>query len=260
MPTAVITGGSNGIGLACCKKFLENGYRVYEISRKDGGDSGAVHIKGDVTDESSVKRAFAEIVEKEGEIDVLVNNAGFGISGPIELTALENAKKQLDVNFFGTFLCAREAAGYMRARKKGRIVNLSSVASIAAIPFQGFYSASKAAINSLTLAMANELRPFGIRVCAVMPGDVKTGFTAARIKGNGGEAYGETLERSVKTMERDEMNGMPPEKIADCVYKAATEKNPRPLRTKGAQYHAVAALLKFLPTRTSNWIISKMYT
>lgn len=260
MPTVVITGGSSGIGLACCELFLEKGFKVYEISRKDGGSSGAIHVRGDVTDESSVKNAFSEIIEKEGAIDVLVNNAGFGISGPVELTGLEDAKRQLDVNFFGTFLCAREAAKYMRAQQKGRIVNVSSVAAIAAIPFQCFYSASKAAINSLTLALANELRPFGIKVCAVMPGDVKTGFTAARVKGGGGEAYGKTLERSVKTMEHDETNGMSPRKIAECVYKAATQKNPRPLRTKGAQYHAVAALLKLLPARTSNWIISKMYT
>lgn len=105
-----------------------------------------------------------------------MNNAGFGISGAVEFTELAEAKKQFDVNFFGCFICSKNVIKYMRLQGGGRIVNLSSLAAPLAIPFQAFYSASKAAVNSLTLALANEVRPFNIKVCAVMPGDVKTGL------------------------------------------------------------------------------------
>ena len=259
MKVAVITGGSSGIGLACCKFFSEKGFKVYEISRRDSENGFAVHLSGDVTDEGSVARAFAGVFEAEGRIDVLVNNAGFGISGPVEETSLDDAKKQLDVNFFGCFLCSREAAKYMHKNGGGRIVNVSSVAAVAAIPFQSFYSASKAAINSLTLSLANEMKPFNIKVAAVMPGDVRTGFTGARLKTGGGDAYREAVARSVATMERDEQNGMPPEKIARAVWSSATKKRPRPVRTVGLQYHAVCALIKFLPASFANYIIGKIY-
>ena len=256
---AVITGGSGGIGLACCKEFSQKGFKVYEISRRDAENGFAVHIKGDVTDENSVAAAFARVFEAEGRIDVLVNNAGFGISGPVEETALADAKKQFGVNFFGCFLCSREAVKYMRKSGGGRIVNVSSVAAVAAIPFQSFYSASKAAINSLTLSLANELKPFGIKVCAVMPGDVRTGFTAAREKNPGGSAYAETVARSVAVMEKDERNGMDPSRIAKAVLSSATRCRPRPVRTVGFSYHAVCALIKFLPASFANFIIGKLY-
>ncbi|MBQ7161825.1 MAG: SDR family oxidoreductase [Clostridia bacterium] len=257
---AVITGGSGGIGLACCREFSQKGFKVYEISRRDAENGFAVHVKGDVTDERSVAAAFDSVFETEGRLDVLVNNAGFGISGPVEETALADAKKQLDVNFFGCFLCSRAAAGYMRKNGGGRIVNVSSVAAVAPIPFQAFYSASKAAINSLTLSLANELKPFDIKVCAVMPGDVRTGFTDAREKNPGGSAYAETVARSVASMEKDERSGMPPEKIARAVLSSATKRRPRPVRTVGFQYHAVCALIKLLPASFANFVIGKLYT
>lgn len=258
MKVAVITGGTSGIGKACCELFVEKGFSVYEISRRETGNGAAKHIRGDIRDEKSVRAALKAVYDAEGRVDVLVNNAGFGISGPAETTELEDAKSQFDTNFFGTFTASRLAIPYLR-ETRGRIVNVSSIAAIAPIPFQSFYAASKAAINSLSLSMANELKPFGIKVLAVMPGDVKTGFTDARIKGDGGELYAEALKRSVEGMEKDERNGMAPQKIAEAVYRAATSRHPRPLRTKGFQYHAVAALIKLLPVRTSNYLIGKLY-
>lgn len=260
MKTVAVTGGSSGIGLAAARIFAENGFEVYEFSRS-GSDNGKIkHIFCDVTDESSVKEAFAEVIRRSGKLDILVNNAGFGISGAAEFTSLEQAKKQFDVNFFGTVACSNEAVKYMRKSGSGTIVNVSSLAAPLSIPFQAFYSASKSAVNSLTLAMANELRPFGIKVCAVMPGDVKTGFTAAREKStDGDELYSGVLQKSVSTMEHDEQNGMSPEAIAKKIYKLASAKNPKPLSTVGAQYKFLVSLAKVLPVRAVNRIIGMIY-
>ncbi|MDD6022515.1 MAG: SDR family oxidoreductase [Oscillospiraceae bacterium] len=260
MKTVIITGGSSGIGLATAGLFAENGFSVYELSRS-GKDNGAIkHIDCDVTDEESVRAAFARVFELEGRLDILVNNAGFGISGAVEFTSLEQAKKQFEVNFFGVVSCSDEAVGYMRKNGGGTIVNVSSLAAPLSIPFQAFYSASKSAVNSLTLAMANELRPFNIKVCAVMPGDVKTGFTAAREKStDGDEIYSGILQKSVSTMEHDEQNGMAPISIAKTIYKLATAKNPKPLSTVGFQYKFLVSLAKILPIRAVNRIIGIIY-
>ena len=256
----VITGASSGIGRACAEAFLADGSAVYSLSRHKRFDD-VFHITCDVTDEQQVNAAFKEIYEKEGRIDVLVNNAGFGISGAVEFTGLAQAKKQLDVNFFGCFLCCRAVCGYMRKNGGGRIINISSMAAPLSIPFQAFYSASKSAVNSLTLALANELRPFNISVCAFMPGDVKTAFTSEREKETAGaEVYGEVIGNSIAQMEKDEQNGMSPEKIARAVHSLARKRNPKPLSTTGANYKLFAVLSKLLPVRTVNRIIGMIYS
>lgn len=258
---AVVTGASSGIGKECAKIFSENGYAVYSFSRH-GKDAGKIlNVTCDVTDEQQVESAFKTIFEKEGRIDVLVNNAGFGISGAVELTPLSQAKKQLDVNFFGCFLCCKAVCEYMRKNGGGKIINISSMAAPLSLPFQAFYSASKSAVNSLTLALANELRPFNISVCAFMPGDVKTEFTAQREKVTGGEElYGSRISRSVGQMEKDEQNGMSPEKIAKAVFALSKKKHPKPLSTTGANYKLFAFLSKVLPARTVNAIVGMIYS
>lgn len=262
MKIAVITGASCGIGFETAKVFSQNGYKVYALSRSIKEKEGSVTgMRCDVTDEEAVHRVFSHIYEKEGKIDVLVNNAGFGISGAIEFTDLKSAKKQFDVNFFGCFICSKGVTPFMRKSGGGTIINISSMAAPLAIPFQAFYSASKAAVNSLTLALANEVKPFGIRVCALMPGDVKTSFTTAREKTvNGAQFYGETIEKSVKAMEKDEQNGMSPAVIAKAVYRLSQKKNPKPLSTVGAQYKVFAFASKILPERVVNAVVGKLYT
>lgn len=262
MKIAVITGASSGIGLETAKEFSKNGYKVYALSRNiSQTENGITGMRCDVTDEEAVRRAFLQIAEKEGRIDVLVNNAGFGISGAVEFTDLKSAKKQFDVNFFGCFICSKCVIDYMRKNGGGKIINISSMAAPLAIPFQAFYSASKAAINSLTLALANEVKPFGIKVCALMPGDVKTAFTTAREKTVSGEQfYGKTIEKSVKAMEKDEQNGMPPTLVAKAVCRLSQKKNPKPLSTVGAQYKLFAFLSKVLPQSAVNAVVGKLYT
>lgn len=263
MKTAVVTGASRGIGLETAKLFAQNGYRVYALSRSGTSEKqeNIIPMKCDVTDEDEIRNAFRLIFEESGRMDVLVNNAGFGISGAVEFTDKKQAQKQFEVNFFGCFLCCKAAAEYMRKNGGGRIINISSLAAELSIPFQAFYSASKAAVNSLTLALANELRPFHITVCALMPGDVKTGFTENREKEKEiSGVYGETIKKSIATMEKDEQNGMSAQSIAKAVLALAERKRVKPVSTTGAQYKLIAGLSKVLPVSAVNRIVGMLYT
>ena len=257
---AVVTGGTSGIGRETALYLANHGCTVYELSRRAEGVAGLHHISADVTDETSVRRAVEQIVQEAGRIDILVNNAGFGISGAVEFTDTEEAKRQFDVNFFGMVRMNRAVIAVMRKQGGGRIVNLSSVAAPVPIPFQTYYAASKAAINSYTMALANELRPFGITVSAVMPGDIHTGFTAARHKvGQGDEIYGGRISRSVKRMEHDEQTGMDPAKAGAFVGRVALKTGHKPLYTIGFAYQCAVFLTKILPARVLNWLIGKIY-
>ena len=170
----IITGGTSGIGLATARAMHDAGYHVYELSRRENGTDCAVHIQADVTKEDTLRAAVDFVLAQEDHIDVVINNAGFGISGAVEFTDTADAIRQLDVNFFGMVRMNHVVLPILRKQGYGRIVNLSSVAGSIPIPFQTYYSASKAAINSYTMATANEVRPFGVQVCCVQPGDIRT--------------------------------------------------------------------------------------
>ena len=256
---ALVTGGSSGIGKATAALLAKNGYRVYELSRTGGDGPDIHHVTGDVTDPDSVKAAVSSVLEQEDHIDLLVNNAGFGISGPVEFTDPADAHAQLEVNFFGALNCVQAVLPGMRARRSGRIVNVSSVAAPIAIPYQAFYSAAKAAVNSLTLALRNEVRPFSIGVCAVQPGDVKTGFTAKRRKSLAGSDVYPSLAHAVEVMEHDEQNGMPPEAVAKVIYQVASAKRCRALYTVGAQYKLFTLIEKLLPATAVYALVGKIY-
>ena len=257
---AIVTGGSSGIGLAAARSLRDKGHKVYVISRRPYTEKGLHHVCADVADEPQCLRAVEEVLHREKTLDLLINCAGFGISGAVEFTELADAKKQMEVNFFGAVNMTKAVLAHMREQKQGRIVNISSVAAPAAIPFQAYYSATKAAINAWTAALANEVRPYGITVTAVQPGDIATGFTAAREKSLAGDTeYEGRITRSVARMEHDEQNGMKPEKAGAYVAKVALKKHPKPLYTIGFSYKAICLLLKLLPCRTSNWLIGKLY-
>ena len=148
----------------------------------------------------------------------------------------------------------------MRAQGGGRIVCMSSIAGIVPIPFQLWYSVSKAAIIAYVLALQNEVKPFNISVCAIMPGDIASGFTDARKKsGAGDDVYAGRIERSVAVMEHDERTGMSAEYAGKFVAKYALKKSSRPLVAMGAAYKGAAALVKLLPRQTSNWLVGKIY-
>lgn len=256
---AAITGASSGIGRATAKYFSSKGWKVYNLSRRPSGEAGITDIAADVTAEEEIIKAFAQIRFESGRLDLLINNAGFGISGAVEFTELSDARDQFDVNFFGTFNCIKAALPMLK-ESQGRIICLSSAAAIFAIPFQSFYSATKAAINILVCALANELKSFKVSVCALQLGDVKTGFTAAREKSYAGDdIYGGAIGRSVSVMEKDEQNGMSPETIAAVIYKTANKRKVKPLYTVGIQYRILAFLNKILPHSFVNFVIRKMY-
>lgn len=257
---AIVTGGSSGIGRCTAEELREAGCAVYEFSRRDRGVSGVTHITADVTDPAGVAAAVAAVMEREGRIDILVNCAGSGISGAVEFTEPAAAHGQMEVNFFGMVNVTRAVLPLMRAAGGGRIVNISSVAAVADIPFQTYYSASKAAINSYTCALANEVRPFGISVTAVMPGDIQTGFTDAREKSVvGDEVYGGRIARSVAGMERDERNGMSPRKAGRRICRIALKGRVKPLYAIGFGYQCICVLCKVLPAALRNWVVGLLY-
>lgn len=257
---AVITGGSSGIGLATAEALLAAGCIVYDLSRRSFSHREIRHISVDVTDEGTVKQAVAEIMSETGRIDIMVNCAGFGISGAVEFTELTEAKAQFAVNFFGMVNVNKAVLPDMRNRGSGRIVNVSSVAAVAHIPFQTYYSATKAAIESYTCALANEVRPFGISVTAAQPGDIRTGFTAARRKSFlGDDIYGGRIARSVSGMERDEEKGMDPKVAGKYIAKIALKKRVKPIYTVGMGYKCLTLLCKLLPCGLRNWIVGLLY-
>ena len=256
----IITGGSSGIGLCTAAALRDRGCKVYELSRRDSEVAGITHIKCDVTDEAQIAAAVGQVMTENGRIDILINNAGFGISGAVEFTDTADVRRLFDVNFFGMVRMNRAVLPLMRRQGGGRIVNLSSVAAPVPIPFQTYYSAGKAAVNSYTMALSNEVKPFDISVCAVMPGDIKTGFTSARKKNIAGDdIYGGRITRSVAGMEKDEQTGMDPAKAGAFIASVALKNSRKPLYTIGFGYKCAVFLTKILPARWLNALIGQLY-
>ena len=260
MKTVIITGGSSGIGKAAVELFARKEYKVYDLSRHGESHDGIVHIDCDVTNVDDCKNAVRKIIADNGVIDVLISNAGMGISGAVEFTELEDVKRQFDVNFFGALNITQAVLPQMRKQKQGKIIFVSSVMAAFSLPFQAFYGATKSAVNSLALSLRNEVRPFGIEVCSLMPGDVKTGFTAARKKIPVGADIYTHMEKAVSVMEHDEQHGIMPERMARKLLSLAETKRPAALSTVGLKYKLFLLLGKLLPTSFANRIVGMMYS
>ena len=254
----LITGVSSGIGLELAKIFLKNDYIVYGISRNSFVMEKLNHIKCDVGSLEDCKNVVDEIIKKEGKIDLLINNAGIGISGSIENTSEQDAKKIFDINFFGTFYMCKLTLPYLRSTN-GRIINVSSVASKFFIPFQGFYSATKSSVDAISAAMRAETKPFKIKITNVLPGDTKTSFTKNRIKQDDG-VYNQRYIASISKMEHDEQNGMSSYYVANQIYKVATKKHPPKVKVIGYSYKFLLFISKILPNNLIEYIISKIYS
>ena len=260
MPTLIISGGSSGIGKATASFFNERGWRVFELSRHGQSADGIIHVDCDVCSEESCRTAVAQVLTQADTIDVVISNAGFGISGSVEFTDIKEIERQMDVNFLGAVRFTQAVLPQLRKQHFGRIIYTSSVAAILAVPYQSFYSASKAAINAMALALANEVRAFGISVSVMMPGDVSTGFTDARTKSNAGEEIYLGANKAITTMERDERSGMKPVQMAKLFYHIATCPSPRPQYVGGFSYRVLCFLDRLLPKRLVNWIEYKVYS
>lgn len=259
MNTLLITGGSSGIGQATADWFAQRGWQVVELSRHGKGREGVEHVDCDVCSVESVATAVAKVMEIVDHIDVLISNAGFGISGPIEFCSEEDIRRQMDVNFMGAVHIVKAVLPIMRSQVRGRIIFTSSVAAIMSIPYQSFYSASKAAVNALAFALRNEVREFGIEVSVLMPGDVSTGFTAARSKSEEGNSVYTNSHSAVEAMEKDELSGLSPTMMARDMWHIATCCSPAPQYVGGGQYKVLCLLERLLPKRLVEWILWKLY-
>lgn len=239
----LVTGASSGFGKITASLLAQQGHTVYGTSRKiTAGTSEEVRmIKMDVTDAASIQEAITRIISEQGHIDVVVNNAGVGISGAIELATDEEIAWQMDTNFTGVTRVCCAILPYMRKAGKGKIINISSIGGVIAVPFQGFYSASKFAVEGYSEALANEVRPFGIQVCLVEPGDFNTNFTANRNISSATQEhpdYKETFARSMKIIEQAEDNGSDPQKLGRVICKLVEAKRPA-FRTKVGPFDQV---------------------
>lgn len=249
---AIVTGASGGIGLCTAKKLVDAGYKVYGISRRVC-DNGFECISADVRDYENTARIFREIYEREGRIDLLINNAGIGVAGAIEETSAKNVQDSVDVNLTAVCVLCSQVIHYLKEGAK--IINISSVGGVIPLPFQAVYSATKAGVEIFSRAIANELKPRKIKVCAVLPGDTKTGFTAARVC----EGTSERAKRSVGKMAHDEQHGKSPEDVAKIIVKLAKRKNP-PLRVSvGGVSKLEVFLTRLCSVKFINGIVSKLY-
>ena len=251
----LITGASSGIGRACALYLAERGFRVYGTSRRaalEAGDMplGAISmLTVDVTCDRSVEQGIEAVLSREGRLDIIVNNAGMGIAGPVESTSIEEARRQLEVNFFGVFRVCRAALPIMRHQGSGYLVNIGSIGGVIAIPYQALYSASKFALEGLSEALRFEARPLGIRVVVIQPGDHRTAFTENRqlteMSGNSG-AYRRPFLSALNRMARDEQSGPEPEQIAALLHRIVNSRDPRLRYTIGPPVQRAAIWLKRL--------------
>lgn len=267
----IVTGASSGIGKATAEYLVKKGFKVYGtsrhpykaeriIDRESGGFFEMIQL--DVCSDESVHNAIDYVYKKESAINILINCAGFGIAGSVEDTTADEAYRQFNTNFFGVLRMCRSAAPIMRNQKKGLIINISSVAGIVPIPFQSMYSASKYALESVTEALRMEIKPFGVRVSMVEPGDTKTGFTEKRQFTEGsknGSAYSSVFEASIDTMAKSEMNGPKPEVVVKCIAKIINSKNPPVRITVGLEYKLIRILKGLVPARFLEFALSKLY-
>lgn len=206
------------------------GHIVYGTVRREVEPLPDVHyLRLDVRDREAVNEAVRQIVEKEGRMDVLVNNAGMGIGSPLEFASEEEIRMQMDTNFMGLVHCVDAVLPYMRKQKSGKIVALSSIGGLMGLPFQGFYSASKFAIEGYCEALRLETRSFGIQVVVLRPGDFATGFTGSRKKVADEaalQAY-PIYQIAIDKVEHDENGGLKPIVLARKISQIIRKSNPR---------------------------------
>ena len=250
-PAVLVTGASSGIGAATAGLLARRGFQVFGTSRRPPTQPFAERVEWvemDVRDDASVCEAVARVQAKSGGLAGLVCNAGNGIFGSVEEVSIERAREQLETNFFGTLRTLRAVLPSLRAAASGRLVVVGSLAGRAPIPFQAHYSASKAALDALVLALRNELHGTGVWASLVEPGDVATPFNEAMLWGDpASSAYGERLRR-VERVVRESLPRAPgPETVARAIHTALTARRPRVRYTAGADAWRVPLGRRLLP-------------
>jgi NAD(P)-dependent dehydrogenase (short-subunit alcohol dehydrogenase family) len=225
----LITGASAGIGRATADRLHAAGWTVVGASRRGTSSGGWQPLHMDVDDDESTSRGVAGVIGEHGRLDAVVASAGWGLAGAAELTPIDQAKAQVETNFWGAVRVVQAALPAMREQRGGRLVLISSIGGLIALPFQTFYSASKYALEGYAEGLAYEVEPFGIDVTLVEPGNIRTDFTASRhtIGADPGGVYTDAAAKAITLMEKDEMHGAPPESAAAAIQRVLEAKRPR---------------------------------
>jgi NAD(P)-dependent dehydrogenase (short-subunit alcohol dehydrogenase family) len=258
----IVTGASGGIGKACAAYLGANGYTVYGTSRSAGDgveETGLFHmIRMDITDHESVARGIALVMEREGRLDAVVNNAGLHVVGPVEEVSIGDMERCWRTNCLGAMLVCREVLPIMRRQGKGHIINISSVGGAIGLPFQGAYSGSKFALEGMTESLRAEVRGFGVRVSLVQPSDIRHQDCRSETKVT--KEYEESFTRVSTIAWKDEEKGYPAERIGRLIEKIIENPRPRERYTFGQAFQrAVPILKRILPNRVMEWILGLYY-
>lgn len=260
----LITGGSSGIGKSIGEYLADKGYTVYGTSRfpENYTESKFPLIKLDVTQLSSITACVSELISKTTQIDVLVNNAGVGITGPLEEIPMEEMKRNFETNLFGPINMINAVLPYMRSKKTGQILNITSIAGYMGLPFRGVYSASKGALELITESYRMELKTFNITMSNIAPGDFATNIAAGRYHAPLLEdspykvPYGTTL----RLMDSHVDSGKNPLLMAQVIHKIITSKYPRIHYKVGAFLQKFSVVLKrILPDLWYEKLLSSFY-
>ena len=269
----LITGTSSGFGRASAEHLCRRGYRVYGTSRNEKAADGSEHtvdgnssfrtIPMDVRQNASVQKGIEYILSREDHLDVVINNAGYALAGAVEDCSLEEVKNQMETNFFGTWRVCQAVLPQLRKQGYGTIINISSLAGLIALPFQAAYCASKFAVEALTETLRLEVKPFGIKVCLIEPGDFKTKVTQNRVKAvqsGKNSGYTANFKKALRVTEYGELNGPGPDRLAILIEHIINNPNPRLRYTTGLMSQRMWAMIKRLaPGRFIEWATLKSF-
>ena len=260
----LITGGSSGIGKSIGEYLTDKRFIVYGTSRfpEKYTDSKFPLLKLDVTQTASINSCVIELISKTGQIDVLVNNAGVGITGPLEEIPMDEMKRNFETNLFGPINMINAVLPYMREQKSGQILNITSIAGYMGLPFRGIYSASKGALELITESYRMELKLFGINMSNVAPGDFATNIAAGRFHAPVLEnsPYKLPYETTLNMMDSHVDSGKNPLLMAQVIHKIITSKNPKIHYKVGAFLQKFSVVLKrILPDLWYEKLLSGFY-
>jgi short-subunit dehydrogenase len=258
-----ITGASSGIGLATTKALLARGDEVWGTSRKPATlpPHERFHPLGlDLHNTGEVEETFSRAVAEADQFDVVINNAGSGHFGPAELLSVEEVANQFQVIFFAHVRIMQLALIQMRRRNDGRIINVTSLASLLPVPFMGAYNAAKSAMASFTMSLQIEIGNRKIRIVDVQPGDIRTNFNEA-VNWNKDIGYKDTVVRAWKAVDKNMKEAPGPEVVAKAILRVIDRKNPPMRMVVGDAFQAKIApfIFRFLPQRTRIWGLKKYY-
>ncbi len=260
----LITGGSSGIGKSIGEFLHHNGYTVYGTSRNPSriADSLFPLVQLDVRDTLSIQNAIQEIVHKSHKIDILINNAGVGITGPVEEIPMEEIKNNFETNFFGPIELMKAVLPHMRQQQSGLIINITSIAGYMGLPYRGIYSASKGALELITEAMRMEVKDFGVKITNVAPGDFATNIAAGRYHAPvlNGSAYEVPYGNTLKLMDDHVDSGSNPNQMAEAIYAIIQDSNPKIHYKVGAFMQKFSIVLKrILPDKVYEKMLLNHY-